>query len=68
MTTAANSANDEASLNRSSPIGFAGTQNTDTPLPPEEPRGENPPDGAILYYSLPAQLQWNSRSWTAKAA
>jgi len=30
-------------------------QNTDTPLPPEEPAGENPPDGAILYYSLPAQ-------------
>lgn len=28
--------------------------NTDTPLPPEEPHGTNPPDGAILYYSLPA--------------
>jgi photosystem II stability/assembly factor-like uncharacterized protein len=28
--------------------------NTDTPLPPEEPAGENPPDGAILYYYLPA--------------
>ena len=27
---------------------------TDTPLPPEEPGGENPPDGAILYYWLPA--------------
>jgi photosystem II stability/assembly factor-like uncharacterized protein len=26
--------------------------NTDTPLPPEEPAGKNPPDGAILYYSL----------------
>ena len=26
--------------------------NTDTPLPPEEPAGQNPPDGAILYYSL----------------
>jgi len=25
---------------------------TDTPLPPEEPAGENPPDGAILYYYL----------------
>jgi len=25
---------------------------TDTPLPPEEPAGENPPDGAILYYHL----------------
>jgi photosystem II stability/assembly factor-like uncharacterized protein len=28
--------------------------NTDTPLPPEEPHGMNPPDGAILYYTLPA--------------
>jgi photosystem II stability/assembly factor-like uncharacterized protein len=26
--------------------------NTDTPLPPEEPAGRNPPDGAILYYRL----------------
>jgi photosystem II stability/assembly factor-like uncharacterized protein len=28
--------------------------NTDTPLPPEEPHGQNPPDGAILYYNLDA--------------
>ena len=27
---------------------------SDTPLPPEEPTGENPPDGAILDYWLPA--------------
>jgi len=26
--------------------------NTDTPLPPEEPAGKNPPDGAILDYYL----------------
>lgn len=26
--------------------------NTDTPLPPDEPAGENPPDGAILHYWL----------------
>jgi photosystem II stability/assembly factor-like uncharacterized protein len=26
--------------------------NTDTPLPPEEPAGKNPPDGAILDYTL----------------
>jgi photosystem II stability/assembly factor-like uncharacterized protein len=26
--------------------------NTDTPLPPEEPAGQNPPDGAIVYYWL----------------
>jgi photosystem II stability/assembly factor-like uncharacterized protein len=24
----------------------------DTPLPPDEPAGQNPPDGAILYYNL----------------
>jgi photosystem II stability/assembly factor-like uncharacterized protein len=27
--------------------------NPDTPLPPEEPAGQNPPDGAILDYTLP---------------
>ena len=27
---------------------------TDTPLPPDEPMGENPPDGAIVDYSLAA--------------
>jgi len=27
--------------------------NTDTPLPPDEPAGENPPDGAIIDYDLP---------------
>ncbi|MBV8153157.1 MAG: glycoside hydrolase [Candidatus Eremiobacteraeota bacterium] len=31
--------------------------NTDTPLPPEEPTGQNPPDGAILDYSLAAPAQ-----------
>ncbi len=29
---------------------------SDTPLPPEEPAGENPPDGAILDYYLPATV------------
>jgi photosystem II stability/assembly factor-like uncharacterized protein len=29
-------------------------QNTDTPLPPEEPAGQNPPDGAIVDYTLGA--------------
>ena len=28
---------------------------SDTPLPPEEPTGQNPPDGAILDYYLPAR-------------
>src|SRR6185437_11828867 len=29
--------------------------NTDTPLPPEEPAGKNPPDGAIIDYYLRTQ-------------
>ncbi|HYA49003.1 MAG TPA: hypothetical protein VEG35_04820, partial [Burkholderiales bacterium] len=29
--------------------------NTDTPLPPDEPGGENPPDGAILDYALKSE-------------
>jgi hypothetical protein len=28
--------------------------NTDTPLPPEEPAGQNPPDGAVIDYRLKA--------------
>jgi photosystem II stability/assembly factor-like uncharacterized protein len=32
----------------------ARNNNTDTPLPPEEPAGRNPPDGAMLDYWLPA--------------
>jgi photosystem II stability/assembly factor-like uncharacterized protein len=31
---------------------FRRDKNTDTPLPPEEPVGKNPPDGAIIYYTL----------------
>lgn len=30
---------------------------SDTPLPPEEPAGENPPDGAILDYYLPREAK-----------
>jgi photosystem II stability/assembly factor-like uncharacterized protein len=30
--------------------------NTDTPLPPDEPVGENPPDGAMIDYFLPANV------------
>ena len=33
---------------------FRWNKNTDTPLPPDEPAGENPPDGAILDYLLGA--------------
>lgn len=31
---------------------FRWNKNTDTPLPPDEPAGQNPPDGAILHYYL----------------
>jgi hypothetical protein len=36
---------------------FARNTNTDTPLPPEEPAGKNPPDGAALYYYLAADAK-----------
>ena len=34
-----------------------GNNNTDTPLPPDEPAGENPPDGAMIDYSLGKDVQ-----------
>jgi hypothetical protein len=33
-------------------IRFRWNKNTDTPLPPDEPAGQNPPDGAIIHYHL----------------
>jgi photosystem II stability/assembly factor-like uncharacterized protein len=30
---------------------------SDTPLPPDEPAGQNPPDGALLYYWLGAEAR-----------
>jgi photosystem II stability/assembly factor-like uncharacterized protein len=35
---------------------FRWNKNTDTPLPADEPAGENPPDGAILDYWLPSAV------------
>jgi len=35
-------------------LRFRWNRNTDTPLPPEIPAGQNPPDGAIIDYSLAA--------------
>jgi photosystem II stability/assembly factor-like uncharacterized protein len=29
----------------------------DTPIPPDEPAGQNPPDGAVIDYALPASVQ-----------
>jgi photosystem II stability/assembly factor-like uncharacterized protein len=43
-------------------------RNTDTPLPPEVPVGQNPPDGAIIHYAIaaesgPVTLEiWNSKN------
>ena len=36
-------------------------QNKDTPLPPEEPTGENPPAGAVLDYILPDDFKGPAR-------
>jgi photosystem II stability/assembly factor-like uncharacterized protein len=36
---------------------FDRNTNPDTPFPPEEPVGTNPPDGAVLYYWLPADAK-----------
>ncbi|PYQ08148.1 MAG: glycoside hydrolase [Acidobacteria bacterium] len=33
---------------------FRWNKNPDTPLPPDEPAGQNPPDGAIVHYFLKA--------------
>jgi hypothetical protein len=33
-------------------IRFRWNKNTDTPLPPDEPAGQNPPDGALIDYVL----------------
>ena len=35
--------------------------NTDTPYPADEPAGENPPDGAVIDYALPAQTSGTVR-------
>ncbi len=35
--------------------------NTDTPLPPEEPAGKNPPDGAMIDYWLKSAARRSSR-------
>jgi photosystem II stability/assembly factor-like uncharacterized protein len=46
---------------------------SDTPLPPEEPAGENPPDGALLDYYLPSDADEvkleiiSPKGWTVRA-
>jgi len=47
------SAGDSAHLFRPAPaFRVRRSVNNDTPLPPEEPQGDNPPAGAIIYYQL----------------
>jgi photosystem II stability/assembly factor-like uncharacterized protein len=36
---------------------FRWNKNTDTPLPPDEPAGQNPPDGATVHYYLNADAR-----------
>ena len=38
-------------------VRFRWNRNTDTPLPPEVPAGQNPPDGAIIDYFLASDAQ-----------
>ena len=49
---AATSAADAHLFHPSAALRVRWNNGTDTPLPPEEPAGQNPPDGAILYYNL----------------
>ncbi len=48
---------------------FRWNKNTDTPLPPDEPAGQNPPDGAIVHYCLKSAGEdaCRSRSSTRRA-
>ena len=41
---------------------------TDTPLPPEEPAGENPPDGAVIDYYLPSASPVNISIYNARGS
>ena len=52
--TARNSVNDFLFL-PSPALRLRRSVNNDTPLPPEEPQGENPPSGAVIYYFLDAR-------------
>ncbi|MDQ6656022.1 MAG: glycoside hydrolase [Verrucomicrobiota bacterium] len=54
----------QLSLGKNEPVLFAPqpalrirwNTNTDTPLPPDEPAGENPPEGAMIDYRLPGDV------------
>jgi hypothetical protein len=51
---AANAAPKDVTLLRPSPaVRARRSTGTDTPIPPDEPAGRNPPDGAVIDYYLP---------------
>ena len=50
------------------PCAVPRNTNTDTPLPPEEPAGKNPPDGAILYYNLQVRADSRRSRWRSPTA
>jgi photosystem II stability/assembly factor-like uncharacterized protein len=50
--TAANAAQKDFLFAPQTAIRFRWDRNTDTPLPPETPAGQNPPDGAVIDYYL----------------
>ncbi len=54
--SAAIAASDAHLFRPSAAVRFRRSKNTDTPLPPEEPAGQNPPDGAIVYYHLKSSV------------
>jgi photosystem II stability/assembly factor-like uncharacterized protein len=50
-------AHDTVLLKPETALRIRSSLNTDTPLPPDEPAGENPPDGAMLDYYLNSDSQ-----------
>jgi len=53
----ANSANDPHLFTPTMAYRVRRDTNTDTPLPADEPAGKNPPDGAMIDYTLPPSIQ-----------
>ena len=52
VTAAVRRRRPRTSSRRRTPWRVRWNMNTDTPLPPDEPRGQNPPDGAVIDYWL----------------
>jgi photosystem II stability/assembly factor-like uncharacterized protein len=55
---AANGAHKDVALLKPSPaVRARRSTGTDTPIPPDEPTGRNPPDGAVIDYYLPQEAK-----------